>query len=108
SWGACVTRPPTAETCNGVDDDCNGQTDDGLGSTTCGTGACQRTVQNCVGGAAQTCTAGSPGTESCNGIDDNCNGSVDESPLAGFGGACGTCGRGTLACQNGVSVCNGD
>jgi len=52
--------------------------DEGLGSTTCGVGACQTTVENCVGGVTQTCTPGTPSTEVCNGIDDNCNGIVDE------------------------------
>jgi cysteine-rich repeat protein len=57
-----------------------------LGSTTCGVGACSRTVQNCVSGVPQTCTAGTPGVEgppgspSCsNGIDDDCDGATDAS-----------------------------
>jgi hypothetical protein len=108
SFGACVGRTPVAERCNGVDDDCNGMVDDGLGSTTCGTGACVNTVQNCVGGVAQTCTPLATRTETCNNIDDDCDGLVDESPIAGFGGRCGTCGQGTLVCQSGASVCNGD
>jgi hypothetical protein len=41
-------------------------------------GACQRTVQNCVGGVTQTCTPGAATTEVCNGLDDNCNGTVDD------------------------------
>jgi hypothetical protein len=73
---ACIACAP--ETCNGVDDDCNGAADDGLGDLTCGTGACERTVQACVGGAPQTCVPGPPGVEICgNGIDDDCDGVAD-------------------------------
>src|SRR5207245_1145033 len=71
-------HPGAVEVCNGVDDDCNGLVDDNLGTTTCGTGACTRTVSNCVNGTPQTCTPGSPSTEICNGIDDDCNGLIDD------------------------------
>ena len=59
--------------------DCNGSTDEGLGSTTCGIGACQATVQNCVGGVAQICVPGAPAAaEVCDGLlDDDCDGVVD-------------------------------
>jgi hypothetical protein len=75
---ACLPGMPTAETCNGIDDNCNGSVDEGLGSTSCGLGACARVTQNCIGGVPQTCTPGTPGVEICNGIDDNCNGTIDE------------------------------
>ncbi|MBT9557222.1 MAG: peptidoglycan DD-metalloendopeptidase family protein [Myxococcales bacterium] len=47
-----VPAPPSAETCNGVDDDCDGQTDDGfpVGS------ACQVTGPGCVGDGTWACT----------------------------------------------------
>jgi len=48
------------------------------GQTTCGTGACQRTVDACVGGVPQPCVPGTPTAEVCNGIDDDCDGLVDE------------------------------
>lgn len=36
-WGPCGgSRGPTAETCNGTDDDCNGKVDDGLAAGSCG------------------------------------------------------------------------
>ncbi len=54
------TLPASSDPCNGVDDDCDGQTDENLGTTTCGTGACERTVANCVGGAPQACVPGTP------------------------------------------------
>ncbi|MEW5983514.1 MAG: thrombospondin type 3 repeat-containing protein, partial [Acidobacteriota bacterium] len=79
---SCAPGLPTAESCNGVDDDCDGAVDDGIAPvpTTCGVGACASTgALTCVGGALQdSCVAGTPGTETCNGIDDNCNGAVDE------------------------------
>jgi hypothetical protein len=99
-WGTSVGQVlPAPESCNGADDDCDGMTDESLGSSSCGVGACQRTVQSCVGGVAQTCTPGSPGTESCNGIDDDCDGMTDES-LGTL-----TCGAG--ACQRTVQACVG-
>ena len=77
-------HPGATEICNGIDDNCNDATDENLGQTTCGVGACQRTVQSCVGGVPQTCTPGIGSTEICNGIDDDCDGSTDE------GGVCDT------------------
>ncbi len=72
-------HPGALEACNGTDDDCNGLADDGLGTSTCGVGACQRTVNNCVGGVPVTCTPGTPApAEICgNGIDDECDGAID-------------------------------
>ncbi|MDP3154218.1 MAG: putative metal-binding motif-containing protein [Archangium sp.] len=97
-WAACTGQVVGAtETCNGLDDDCDGQADESLGQTMCGVGACVRTVQNCQGGAAQSCTAGTPGTESCNGLDDDCDGVVDD----GLGTL--TCGVG--ACVNSIAAC---
>jgi hypothetical protein len=92
-------KPSAVEVCNNVDDDCDAMTDEGLGQTTCGMGACQNTVQNCVGGVPQSCTPGPPGPETCNNIDDDCDGSVDD----GLGST--TCGTG--ACQNTVQNCVG-
>jgi N-acetylneuraminic acid mutarotase len=78
--GNPAIHPGATDLCNGIDDNCDGQIDEGLGLTTCGVGACQRTVQNCVGGVAQTCAPGAPTSEVCNGIDDDCNGIVDDAP----------------------------
>ena len=94
-------HPGALETCNNVDDNCNGQVDENLGTSTCGTGACQRTVNNCVNGIPQSCTPGTPQTEVCNGLDDDCNGQVDD----GLGTvSCGTgaCLRTAQACVGGV------
>ena len=105
--GACSI----AEACNGVDDDCNGLVDDGLGSTTCGVGACQVTVQNCVGGALQTCTPNAPVAEICDGlIDDDCDGVVDNgcNCVDGHTQSCYTASPATLGlgiCQPGIQTC---
>src|SRR5206468_3006293 len=73
-----------------------------LGSTSCGVGACARTVSNCAGGVAQTCTPGAPSSETCNGIDDNCNGTIDES-LGNVSCGVGACFRSLAACVGGVA-----
>ena len=66
---------PTAEVCDGRDNDCDQQTDEGLGTRSCGVGACARTVNACQNGRPQICTPGSSTTEICgDGIDQDCNG----------------------------------
>ena len=91
-YEACTAPVPTAESCNGRDDDCNGMTDENLGQTTCGIGECRRTVTNCINGAPQQCDPLPAGIEICDVKDNNCNGVVDE----GFDKMtslthCGTC-----------------
>jgi hypothetical protein len=96
---SCTPGAPTAETCNGIDDNCNGVVDDvPTTPTTCGVGACASTgTTTCVGGTpGDTCTPGTPTTETCNGIDDDCNGIVDDAA-----GGCGGC------TPTGVEVCDG-
>ncbi|HEU4402645.1 MAG TPA: MopE-related protein, partial [Candidatus Polarisedimenticolia bacterium] len=92
-------HPGALEICNGLDDDCDGLVDEDLGIATCGTGACARTVSNCVGGVIQTCTPGTPTAETCNGIDDDCDGAIDQ--------GLGTISCGTGACSRTVSSCVG-
>ena len=91
-YSTCNARTPTAEVCNGVDDDCNGQTDENLGETTCGTGECQVTVSNCANGEPQTCTPHEPAAEVCDDKDNDCDQQIDEDfdntiqPYAGVSG----------------------
>jgi hypothetical protein len=103
--GAVAVCPsPSAETCNGIDDDCDGSIDEELGTLTCGVGACVRTVDACVGGVPQVCEPGTPAADDglCNAIDDDCDGATDEdyAPLPT------TCGVGACA-SNGTTSCVG-
>ncbi|MFK7986869.1 MAG: MopE-related protein [Sandaracinaceae bacterium] len=104
---------PSAEVCNGIDDDCNGDIDEGmLGGGTCGTdvGACTFGALSCMGGGL-TCVGGiSPGVETCDGTDEDCDGRVDEGVPTG--GACGSnvgeCSQGINQCIGGTYQCVGD
>ncbi len=118
AWGACAGEVlPTAEACNGVDDDCNGVADDGLGAVSCGVGACSATVPACEAGKPVACLPGAAKPEQCNGADDDCNGVADDglgqvlcgqgacaaSVPACVGGQQGVCSPG----QPGEEICNG-
>jgi hypothetical protein len=78
-WGPCDGEIlPSAEVCNGLDDDCDGVADDGFGQVICGQGICQVTVDECVDGMPQECVPGEPEPEElCNGLDDTCDGEID-------------------------------
>jgi hypothetical protein len=92
---------PTAETCNGQDDDCNGVVDD-----------CTPFVPNsCCTGKCPACNpTGVPQPETCNGCDDDCDGTADNH-LTDTGVACGSnvgdCSQGTTFCCQQVSPTTG-
>jgi len=96
---SCQPGTPISEVCDGLDNNCNGQPDEGLGTSSCGVGACQRTVQNCLGAGTQVCTPGAPTAEICDGLDNDCTGQTDD----GLGSS--SCGVG--ACQRTVQNCVG-
>ncbi|MGH9867846.1 MAG: right-handed parallel beta-helix repeat-containing protein, partial [Candidatus Polarisedimenticolia bacterium] len=106
-----VPWSPSAETCDGLDNDCDGTADNGFAlgeACSAGTGACQAAgVTVCSGdGAGTTCNAvpGSPSAETCDGLDNDCNGTADNGFTLGE-----ACSAGTGACQAaGVTVCSGD
>ena len=116
SWGACVGQKlPTAEVCDGKDNDCNGVIDDvGSGPTAvgqpccdpkvklpalCGTGQCNQGKYACVGAQVTCVDAGKPSEEACDSIDNDCNDAIDD--IKTLGDACTTLGGcpGTLTCD---------
>jgi hypothetical protein len=116
---ACNAVPsaPSAETCDGLDNDCDGVVDNGNpgSGVACSTqlsGICGPGSTSCVAGAVSCIPGVQPGTvaETCNGLDDNCDGVVDN----GFnvGSACtngvGTCAAGgAVVCKaDGTATCN--
>ena len=98
NWGPCGGTPePSAERCNGVDDDCDGTADEELGELTCGSGGCANTVPACASGVEQTCVPLPALGEACNLTDDDCDGTIDE--------ALGTSTCGVGACEVTVEAC---
>jgi len=105
----CTAGTPSAETCNGVDDNCNGVVDDGFVGvpTSCGVGECSASGSTaCVGGeVVDTCTAGTPSAEVCDGSDNNCNGAVDDGVDDVYSGTdVGVCQQGIQSCLGGSFV----
>ncbi|MBM4395917.1 MAG: hypothetical protein FJ087_09525 [Deltaproteobacteria bacterium] len=103
---------PSAERCNGLDDDCDGATDQpfpGKGKPcSAGKGACTRygvlACDEAGAGLACDAVAGEPSAERCNGLDDDCDGAIDQA-FPDKGKACvagtGACTRfGVIACDD--------
>ncbi len=113
---ACTQNvTPTAEICDGLDNNCNGQVDEGNpgGGLVCDTGkqgVCGAGTTACTGGAIVCDENVQPTAEICDGLDNNCNGQVDEgNPGGGVScntGKLGVCAAGTTACTSGAVVCN--
>jgi hypothetical protein len=110
----CRLRTPTAEVCNGRDDDCDGTPDDGLAgdvpcydgpAPTAGVGSCRAGSERCAAGVAQGCKGQvlPAAIDVCDGTDDDCDGAVDESPAPCYDGAPQT--RGVGICHGGVRAC---
>jgi fibro-slime domain-containing protein len=96
------TVMPSAEVCDGVDNDCNGTIDDnpaGLGGS-CQTGqpgVCAAGTTQCASGKLACAPLQAPSGEVCDGLDNNCDGQIDENVAQ----SCGTCNLGVQTCQNG-------
>ncbi|TNE43121.1 MAG: hypothetical protein EP343_34510 [Deltaproteobacteria bacterium] len=115
-WGACQGEvKPSAEVCDGKDNDCNGSVDEGIAPKPCYTGPAGTEGKGRCKAGAQVCQNGKFGacagevlplpSETCNNIDDNCNGSVDENVTQScYTGASGTSGKGL--CKAGTQTCS--
>ncbi|MCK5796684.1 MAG: hypothetical protein KAI47_05855 [Deltaproteobacteria bacterium] len=104
---------PTAETCDGKDNDCNGKIDDNVGGQVgqaCGTldGECTQGVYQCVAGSIQCVGGIGPQPEVCDGKDNDCDKAIDEDiPATACGSDEGECTAGKTVCQNGALTCQG-
>ena len=109
---------PSAEVCNGLDDDCDRVVDESVGEEwngkLCGytLGVCQSGTWLCLGGK-KTCGGDiTPMPEWCNDKDDDCNGAIDDIEptevcyTADLGTLLyGPCRPGLVLCQNGNERC---
>ena len=99
---------PSAETCDGIDNDCDGKTDEAL-TQACGSsvGSCRQGLQACEAGNWGACSGGTaPATESCDAAhtDEDCDGSANEGCTCSDGQT-RNCGSNVGACRFGSEAC---
>jgi hypothetical protein len=112
----CSGKNPSAEICDGLDNDCDGVVDNGDpgGGVKCGTdvGDCVTGQTVCTNGAIQCVGSIGPQPEGCDGRDNDCDGTIDEDVPTGAScgpsqGNVGQCKLGAMMCQGGGEVCVG-
>lgn len=121
TWTECRNEVvPTAEVCDGKDNDCNGKVDDGIRPTPCTKqkGVCEGAVQRCEGAKGwRMCedkdyqkhnAAYEPQETRCDNKDNDCDGVVDTlgpSQTCTLPGKQSDCAKGHNACQNAAPTC---
>ncbi|MBP9760706.1 MAG: SUMF1/EgtB/PvdO family nonheme iron enzyme [Candidatus Magasanikbacteria bacterium] len=115
-WGTCEGMvTPSAEICDGLDNNCDGSVDGGNpgGGIDCSTGldgVCAAGSTECRNGAIVCSQIYQGEAEVCDGFDNNCNGTIDEGNPGG-GRAChvagqmGACADGGTSCRQGELIC---